>query len=179
VQVSPESDEVPPNTRLCVTLIVRGLRVGRHGLHGLSLEVESGPNLFEVPLTFANPFGVEVMPAPYAVWVRSGRGGRSRQQADEGCGLRLLQRVLAEARIERERERGEGPPYNPEVERDRSVDAAAGLLQERSARVDPVAAGLARELSAGAARVQPAQAQAHRQGHPRLQPGQCRRRQGG
>ena len=89
VQVSPESDEVPPNTRLCVTLIVRGLRVGRHGIHGLSLEVESGPNLFEVPLTFANPFGIEVMPAPYAVWVRSGRGGRSRQQADEGRPGRL------------------------------------------------------------------------------------------
>ena len=89
VQVSPESDEVPPNTRLCVTLSVRGLRVGRHGIHGLSLEVESGPSLFEVPLTFANPFGVEVMPAPYAVMVRSARGGRSRQQADEGRPGRL------------------------------------------------------------------------------------------
>jgi len=89
VQVSPESDEVPPNTRLCVTLIVRGLRVGRHGIHGLSLEVESGPSLFEVPLTFANPFGVEVMPAPYALLVRSARGGRSRQQADEGRPGRL------------------------------------------------------------------------------------------
>lgn len=84
VQVSPEADEVPANTRLCVTLVVRGLRVGRHGIHGLSLEVESGPSLFEVPLTFANPFGIEVMPAPYAVMVRSARGGRSRQQADEG-----------------------------------------------------------------------------------------------
>ena len=89
VQVNPESDEVPANTRLCVTLIVRGLRVGRHGIHGLSLEVESGPSLFEVPLTFANPFGIEVMPAPYAVLVRSARGGRSRQQAHEGQPGRL------------------------------------------------------------------------------------------
>ena len=89
VQVSPEADEVPANTRLCVTLIVRGLRVGRHGIHGLSLEVESGPSLFEVPLTFANPFGVEVLPAPYSVLVRSARGGRSRQQASEGRPGRL------------------------------------------------------------------------------------------
>ena len=89
VQVSPEADEVPANTRLCVTLIVRGLRVGRHGIHGLSLEVESGPSLFEVPLTFANPFGIEVMPAPYSVLVRSARGGRSRQQANEGRPGRL------------------------------------------------------------------------------------------
>jgi uncharacterized protein (DUF58 family) len=89
VTVSPEADEVPANTRLCVTVTVRGLRVGRHGIHGLSLEVESGPSLFEVPLTFANPFGIEVMPAPYAVLVRSARGGRSRQQADEGRPGRL------------------------------------------------------------------------------------------
>lgn len=89
LQVSPTADEVPANTRLCVTIIVRGLRVGRHGIHGLSLEVESGPSLFEVPLTFANPFGVEVMPAPYAAMVRSARGGRSRQQADEGRPGRL------------------------------------------------------------------------------------------
>lgn len=89
VQVTPEADEVPANTRLRVTVTVRGLRVGRHGIHGLSLEVESGPSLFEVPLTFANPFGVEVMPTPYSVLVRSARGGRSRQQADEGRPGRL------------------------------------------------------------------------------------------
>ncbi len=89
VHVSPEADEVPAHTRLCVTVTVRGLRVGRHGIHGLSLEVESGPSLFEVPLTFANPFGVEVLPTPYHVLVRSARGGRSRQQADEGRPGRL------------------------------------------------------------------------------------------
>jgi uncharacterized protein (DUF58 family) len=89
IKVSPETDEVPPSTRLCVTLVLRGLRVGRHGIHGLSLEVESGPSLFEVPLTFANPYGIEVMPAPYSVLVRSARGGRSRQQADEGRPGRL------------------------------------------------------------------------------------------
>jgi uncharacterized protein (DUF58 family) len=89
VQVTPEADEVPANTRLAVTVTVKGLRVGRHGIHGLSLEVESGPSLFEVPLTFANPFGVEVMPTPYSVLVRSARGGRSRQQADEGRPGRL------------------------------------------------------------------------------------------
>jgi uncharacterized protein (DUF58 family) len=89
VRVTPEADEVPPGTRLCVEVIVKGLRVGRYGIHGLSLEVESGPSLFEVPLTFANPFGVEVRPTPYNVLVRSARGGRSRKQADEGQPGRL------------------------------------------------------------------------------------------
>jgi uncharacterized protein (DUF58 family) len=89
VQVDPEQDEIPGGTRLCVTLVVRGLRVGRHGIHGLSLEVESGSSLFEVPLTFANPYGIQVLPAPYATLVRSARGGRSRQQADEGRPGRL------------------------------------------------------------------------------------------
>ena len=42
-------------------------RVGRWGVHGLALEVRGTPlggeGLYEVPLLFANPLGVEVLPA--------------------------------------------------------------------------------------------------------------------
>src|SRR6185436_10676528 len=37
---------------------------------------------FEIPLTFANPFGIDVMPAPYRVFLRNARGGRSRTRAE-------------------------------------------------------------------------------------------------
>ena len=42
------------------------------------------PGLFEVPLTFANPYGIEVMPRPFASLARSARGGRSRMSAEAG-----------------------------------------------------------------------------------------------
>jgi len=75
---------VPAGGRLAAIVKVTAPRVGRHGIHGLSLEVQGSPGLFEVPLTFANPFGVEVMPRPFAMAMKSPRGGRSRMVADEG-----------------------------------------------------------------------------------------------
>ncbi|HSU41135.1 MAG TPA: hypothetical protein VLJ38_16265, partial [Polyangiaceae bacterium] len=62
VRLEQTAGEVPGGARLLVRLFVRGERVGRHAIHGLSLELEGGPGLFEVPLTFANPFGVLVLP---------------------------------------------------------------------------------------------------------------------
>ncbi|HEY6556036.1 MAG TPA: DUF58 domain-containing protein [Polyangiaceae bacterium] len=84
VELDPKSGEVPAGGRLRVTLRVSTPRVGRHGIHGLSLEVQGGPGLFEVPLTFANPFGIEVLPQPFAMAMRQARGGRSRLSADAG-----------------------------------------------------------------------------------------------
>lgn len=81
VRVVPESGQVPGKGRLRVEVHVEALRVGMHGLHGLSLEVQGGPGLFEVPLTFANPTGFEVLPRPYVGLARSPRGGRSRTSA--------------------------------------------------------------------------------------------------
>lgn len=89
VKVEPESAEVPANGGLRVRLEVHTPRVGRHGIHGLSLEVLGSPGLFEVPLTFANPQAVEVLPAPFAPILRSARGGRSRMSAPEGSSGRL------------------------------------------------------------------------------------------
>jgi uncharacterized protein (DUF58 family) len=84
VEIEPTEGEVPAGGRLRAVVRVRADRVGFHGIHGLSLEVRGSPGLFEVPLTFANPFGVEVLPLPFALAMRSPRGGRSRMVASEG-----------------------------------------------------------------------------------------------
>jgi uncharacterized protein (DUF58 family) len=84
VLITPSSGEVPAGGRLAVSVKVSAPRVGRHGIFGLSLEVRGSPGLFEIPLTFANPFGVEVMPAPYGLSLKSARGGRSRMLTEEG-----------------------------------------------------------------------------------------------
>jgi len=84
IEISPTQGEVPAGGRLRCVLRVRGQRVGRFGIHGLSLEVQGSPGLYEVPLTFANPYGVEVMPRAYQAFAHQARGGRSHQSADRG-----------------------------------------------------------------------------------------------
>ncbi len=84
VIIGADSGEVPANGRFKVEITVIGMRVGVHAIHGLSLEICAGPGLFEIPLTFANPFAIEVLPRAYAVLARNPRGGRSRSVADLG-----------------------------------------------------------------------------------------------
>lgn len=84
IQIEPSSGEVAASGRLKVRVSVTAPRVGHHGVHGLALEVHGAPGLFEVPLTFANPFGVEVLPRPFAAWLPSPRGGRSKLLASSG-----------------------------------------------------------------------------------------------
>jgi uncharacterized protein (DUF58 family) len=84
VTVDPADGEVPGSGRLRVELEVRAERVGRHAIHGLSLELEGPPGLFEVPLTFANPYGIEVLPGSCRGLLRTARGGRSRRTAEQG-----------------------------------------------------------------------------------------------
>lgn len=86
VRAEPTEGEVPASGSLKVKLRVRAHRVGRHGVFGLALEVRGVPGLFEVPLTFANPLGVEVLPAPLFMPLRSPLGGRSRRGLE---GLRV------------------------------------------------------------------------------------------
>jgi uncharacterized protein (DUF58 family) len=85
VTIDPPEGEVPASGKLRVAVKVRAPRVGRHGIFGLALEVRGAPGLFEVPLTFANPFGVEVRPASFAAHVRSALGGRTRLSAEGGA----------------------------------------------------------------------------------------------
>jgi uncharacterized protein (DUF58 family) len=84
VLIEPTGGEVPAGGRLRVDVKVRTPRVGRHAVHGLSLEVQGSPGLFEVPLTFANPHGVEVLPRPFGALLTSARGGRGRKGATQG-----------------------------------------------------------------------------------------------
>jgi len=84
IEIVPAQGEVPAGGRMRVVLRVTGRRVGRFGIHGLSLEVQGNPGLYEVPLTFANPFGVEVMPRAYQAFAHQARGGRSHRGADRG-----------------------------------------------------------------------------------------------
>ena len=84
VDITPSFGEVSAGGRLRVTIVVHAPRVGDHGIFGLSLEVRGSPGLFEIPLTFSNPFGIEVLPSPFGAALRSARGGRSRTLADAG-----------------------------------------------------------------------------------------------
>jgi uncharacterized protein (DUF58 family) len=84
VRVNPNCVEIPGQHSVTVSVVIEGARVGRHGIHGLSLDVSSGPQLFCVPLTFANPFGVEVLPKSYQRRAHSALGGRSRRESPFG-----------------------------------------------------------------------------------------------
>ncbi|APR75218.1 Hypothetical protein A7982_00564 [Minicystis rosea] len=99
VQIEPPAGEVAASGRLKVKVKVRVPRVGQHGVHGLALEVHGASGLFEVPLTFANPYGIEVLPRPFAAYLMQPRGGRSHlvaaagkpgRQRGEGSDLREL-----------------------------------------------------------------------------------------
>ncbi|AKT39822.1 DUF58 domain-containing protein [Chondromyces crocatus] len=84
VSIHPDRGEVMASGRLKVKVVVRAPRVGHHGLHGLALEVHGAPGLFEVPLTFANPYGIEVLPRPFMAYLMQPRGGRSHLVAAVG-----------------------------------------------------------------------------------------------
>jgi uncharacterized protein (DUF58 family) len=84
VRIEPPAGEVAASGRLKVKVRIRAPRVGQHGVHGLALEVHGASGLFEVPLTFANPYGIEVMPRPFATYLMAARGGRSHLVASSG-----------------------------------------------------------------------------------------------
>jgi uncharacterized protein (DUF58 family) len=88
VSVDPALGVVPPGAAVKLILTVRAPRVGTYCVHGLSLEARGPSSLFEVPLAFANPLGVEVLPRPLMGFISSARGGRSRLFADAGAAAR-------------------------------------------------------------------------------------------
>lgn len=88
VSVKPESLDLLARSKVRFELRIRGKRVGRWGVHGIALEVRGTPlggeGLYEVPLMFANPHGIEIVPHPLHAMLQSARGGRARHVADVG-----------------------------------------------------------------------------------------------
>ncbi len=118
VTVVPEEGEIPARGRMSVTLTIRPLRVGYHGIHGLTLETVRAPGLFAVPLSFTNPYVIEVLPRRVS-WKASGSSGRrGRHQAPEGGGGRL---------------RGDGPEFR-ELREHRPGDPFRRIAWKASAR---------------------------------------------
>src|SRR5258706_2885428 len=85
VSLDPDEGVIAPNGTSSITLSIATPRVGRYCIHGLALEVRSALGIFEVPLAFANPIGVEVMPGSFALFANSAKGGRSRLAAEAGA----------------------------------------------------------------------------------------------
>jgi len=86
--VEPKAVDLAPGGRARIAVTVQPRRVGRWGVHGLALEVRGtslgGEALYEVPLLFANPHGIEVLPQTFAALLSSPRGGRARRAAESG-----------------------------------------------------------------------------------------------
>jgi uncharacterized protein (DUF58 family) len=87
-RVEPPYVDIPASASVRVAVTILAKRVGRWGLHGMALEVRGTPaggeGLYEVPLMFANPFGIEVFPRALHAFLHSPRGGRSRRTAEAG-----------------------------------------------------------------------------------------------
>ena len=83
-RLDPPAGEVAACGKLRVKVKVKTPRVGQHGVYGLALEVRGAPGMFEVPLTFANPYGIEVAPRPMSAYLQVGRGGPSLLMAPSG-----------------------------------------------------------------------------------------------
>lgn len=77
VSCSPDSGEVPPGGRLTLEIRVRPLRVGYHGIHNITLQTIRAPGLYTVPLSFSNPFVLEVLPKAARVGLVGAVGGRT------------------------------------------------------------------------------------------------------
>lgn len=88
VTIHPSTLDLPAASKVRFEIRVRAKRVGRWGVHGIALEVRGTPlggeGLYEVPLMFANPHGVEVMPKPLFAMLQTARGGRARRVAEAG-----------------------------------------------------------------------------------------------
>jgi uncharacterized protein (DUF58 family) len=88
VAITPLVLDLPAASKVRFQVTVRPRRVGRWGVHGIALEVRGTPlggeGLYEVPLMFANPHGIEVVPKPLFTMLQSARGGRARAAAPAG-----------------------------------------------------------------------------------------------
>ena len=102
-EVRPKELDVLPGGFARIEVDVTGRRVGRRGVHGLALGAGGVGAAFEVPLTFANVLGIEVVPRAVASGLAPPRGGRmradpavgrSRNRKGEGTELRELRELV-------------------------------------------------------------------------------------
>jgi len=80
-----QESTIPASGSSAVNIRLRAPRVGKFCIHGFAVEVRGPLGLFEVPLAFANPIGIDVVPRPFHAFISSARGGRSRLAADAGA----------------------------------------------------------------------------------------------
>lgn len=108
VTIEPAIVELPPNSSVGIDFVVNAARVGYWGIHGLGLLLAvthfGVDAIFEIPLQFALPLGIEVFPAKLAELVIQPKGGRVRRvsEADisgrargEGDSLRELRQYAS------------------------------------------------------------------------------------
>lgn len=81
VRVEPNQAVVPPHGSLTIQVQVRPLRVGIHGIQGLTVVVRDDNAAFEAQLTFANPVVIEATPQIHGLTKLPLRGGRGRYRA--------------------------------------------------------------------------------------------------
>lgn len=79
VHVEPDKGTIPPGGKLDISLHVRPLRVGFHGIYSLTLSTIRAPGLFTVPLAFSNPYVIEVLPRTMRLGPSATASGRSVQ----------------------------------------------------------------------------------------------------
>lgn len=88
VEIFPQAIDLPASAKVRFEVRIRAKRVGRWGVHGIALEVRGTPlggeGLYEVPLMFANPHGIEVICKPLHALLQTARGGRARISAEAG-----------------------------------------------------------------------------------------------
>lgn len=93
VTVSPQVLDLPAASKVRFEVRIKPRRVGRWGVHGIALEVRGTPlggeGLYEVPLMFANPHGIEVVPKPLLAMLNAPRGGRARLVTATGKSVNL------------------------------------------------------------------------------------------
>jgi uncharacterized protein (DUF58 family) len=100
--VRPRELDVLPGGFARIEVEVTAKRVGRRGVHGLSLGAGGVGAAFEVPLTFANILGIEVVPRAVSSGLLPPRGGRlradpaagrARNRRGEGTEIRELREI--------------------------------------------------------------------------------------
>ncbi len=85
VQVRDHAVAIAPGATLSIQLTAAARRTGRQAIHGVMMELEGPLGLFLVPLGFASPVGLEVLPQPTARLLDRARGGRSRRAVPLGA----------------------------------------------------------------------------------------------